>query len=251
MPLAEVVPYPDITPHFESITYNFAQAQSSGAQVPHSYESNEERRERLHEILRKGEIPDDISEVTRMVPLESEQGRAFHQAMILFINTYAPGVYEFSASEPRLYLSANPGVNAFVIRPAHPALVGFHGALFDPQEAGGLDTIDARLGVIFHEGAHVFWGQDYDVINSSKKEEAAADIIAIRKLHEYGFDPRAYLGWMQKQLEITNEESFDDGNNEGNFNIDDAFKIIVDPHPSIEHRIAVAQAEITRIERES
>lgn len=197
----------------------------------------EEEPDPLGEALARGEIPEEIAEELRIVPLDSPAGVQFQSAMHELVARICPAEVNLDEIGPRFFLMDDPEPNACHIKGSHPPLIGFTTGMFEPSQRLYPRTQDAREGIIFHEGYHVLFPG-----LGLKLEEGAADIAATRGLYYQDKDPKAYLEWLRL---VAREASSTE------IAIPKALERFFDPHPDPLTRVSYIEGELTRLEKSS
>lgn len=202
--------------------------------------------------LRQGRIPEDLAEEFRLVPLNDEVAVRFQDEMSRLSKLVAPPERNLEQDPPKFFLSGYEKPNAMCIRPSRPTLFGFNVGLFDVENPAAPKTLDARLGILIHEGAHEFFGREFEkerstvgkqgVLGDTKLEEIAADRVALQVLYERGFDPRAYYEHMKEVSRLSPTPPPE--------NLPKFVSRILDSHPVNETRLSALEAKLTELERE-
>ena len=148
------------------------------------------------ELVARGIIPDRIEEELRLVDANHPVHDQFRKVLKEILAPYVPASELARLDTVTLRLADMKGGFGFCIPKSPVPVVGLDRSALDPSFAKSPKTIDALIGLLVHEFAHVLFEAEYEVCHG-KQEEAAADIVAVRRLHEWGLDPRAYLDLMR------------------------------------------------------
>ncbi|MCB0353841.1 MAG: hypothetical protein KDD64_09965 [Bdellovibrionales bacterium] len=217
--------------------------QQSG-QVPESELWREKAPQDLErDLLKAGVIPERVTEELRLAEEELSIHEQLRGILKSLLEPYASAEELALFDRVKLRLADISQCFGFALTEINPPIVGLDRAGLDPTFEKSPKSLDALIGLIVHEFAHVVFAERYPHEGNSKPEEALADIIAIQKLFEWGLDPRAYRDFLK--------ELHDPNVNEELSRARRMWSIVLDPHPVTSSRVAYVEAEITRLEQKS
>jgi len=196
----------------------------------------------IKSALSNGQIPAELVDELRIVPLDSESGIKFQASMNEIAQRLAPA-WEQEQVPIRFFLMDLPGVNACQIRGANPPLIGFtRGCFYDLQESSKesqkpLRSIDEVALIYAHERGHLRVEREYNTKTSSKLEEGLVSFCAIEVVYKAGLNPEA--GMFRSAARLIESA--------GDFK----WAEIIDEHPTPANDKSLYEAALTKLLREN
>jgi len=197
------------------------------------------RREAIKQSLRSGEIPKELSDEVRLVPLDSPAGIRFQNAMEEIAKRFSKD-WDPTGQPVRFGLMDLPGVNACQVRGAEPPLILFNTGCFKEtvdergRKAPPLKTVDELALVFAHEQVHLAIERRYNPERNSKLEESMASYSSVEAAYLAGFDPRAAQDWQRNRVSPIREWCWSE---------------VLDEHPTPANALSIYETALTALNR--
>jgi hypothetical protein len=181
--------------------------------------------------LARGEIPQCLRDMLKLVDETSDEGRAFQHYQLDMLQRVFPS-WDMTKHPVRILLSADEEANAGFLKDAQPITIIMNKGCFRHSASNTEDLAVLTLG---HEITHAKSHLENPKRKNSKAEEMACDLLPIREVFLAGFNPLASRDHFQACVAKTEVDFIS--------SIISSFLV----HPTAASRVSGIEAELTRL----